>query len=410
MSTTATRRRTAAKVAPADVADQQDQSAPQQDTPASEAVVDVSSAIVPADAEVTALSRWDALAADIAIASQDAEGRTFDYDDKWGYKEARSHVAGLRRLKGRIERARKDAKSVHLERGRAVDATAKTLEEAVQGLIEPHELALNRIAAVEEARIAGHRAVLDRIAALGDLSTIATAAEAEARLAELATIDSLELEEFATAGANRLADAIDGMEAHIEALRQREAEQAELEALRAEKAARDEAERHEAIRQQAIADERARAEQERIAEQQRIEQERIAEQQRIEQERIAAEAAAARREADAAAAAEAARQAQEVAERRAAEAERQMAEVQAREAARLQAEAEAQAEAARQAEAAQLAEQQRQALIAAERNHLIAAFRDQLAWSVAGMSATDVIDALIDGTLHPAITISWERV
>jgi chemosensory pili system protein ChpA (sensor histidine kinase/response regulator) len=399
MSTTATRRRTAAKVAPADVADQQDQSAPQQDTPASEAVVDVSSAIVPADAEVTALSRWDALAADIAIASQDAEGRTFDYDDKWGYKEARSHVAGLRRLKGRIERARKDAKSVHLERGRAVDATAKTLEEAVQGLIEPHELALNRIAAVEEARIAGHRAVLDRIAALGDLSTIATAAEAEARLAELATIDSLELEEFATAGANRLADAIDGMEAHIEALRQREAEQAELEALRAEKAARDEAERHEAIRQQAIADERARAEQERIAEQQRI-----------EQERIAAEAAAARREADAAAAAEAARQAQEVAERRAAEAERQMAEVQAREAARLQAEAEAQAEAARQAEAAQLAEQQRQALIAAERNHLIAAFRDQLAWSVAGMSATDVIDALIDGTLHPAITISWERV
>jgi hypothetical protein len=390
MSTTATRRRTAAKAAPADVADQQDQSAPQQDTPASEAVVDVSasSAIVPADAEVTALSRWDALAADIAIASQNAEGRTFDYDDKWGNKEARSHVAGLRRLKGRIERARKDAKAVHLERGRAVDATAKTLEEAVQGLIEPHELALQRIEAVEEARIACHRAVLDRIAALGDLSTIATATEAEARLAELATIDSFELEEFATAGANRLADAIDAMEAHIQALRQREAEQAELEALRAEKAAREEQERQEVIRQQAIADERARA----------------------EQERIAAEAAAARREADAAAAAEATRQAQEAAERRAAEAERQLAEAQAREAARLQAEAEAQAEAARQAEAAQLAEQQQQALIAAERNHLMAAFRDQLAWSVAEMSATDVIDALIDGTLHPAITISWERV
>jgi chemosensory pili system protein ChpA (sensor histidine kinase/response regulator) len=401
MSTTATRRRTAAKAAPADVADQQDQSAPQQDTPASEAVVDASasSAIVPADAEVTALSRWDALAVDIAIASQNAEGRTFDYDDKWGNKEARSHVAGLRRLKGRIERARKDAKAVHLERGRAVDATAKTLEEAVQGLIEPHELALLRIAAVEEARIACHRAVLDRIAALGDLSTIATAAEAEARLAELATIDSFELEEFATAGANRLADAIDGMEAHIQALRQREAEQAELEALRAEKAAREEQERQEAIRQQAIADERARAEQERIAEQQRI-----------EQERIAAEAAAARREADAAAAAEATRQAQEAAERRAAEAERQLAEAQAREAARLQAEAEAQAEAARQAEAAQLAEQQQQALIAADREARVGAFRDQLAWSVAGMSATDVIDALIDGTLHPAITISWERV
>ena len=403
MTATTTRRR-AAKAAP--VAESQ--------VPAAEAVIDVTpeapepqeateaaeapdGAIVAADAETTALSRWDALAADIAIASQNADGRTFDYSDRWENKEARSLVAGLRRLKGRIERARKDAKAVHLERGRAVDATAKVLESSVQALIEPHELAFNAIAAVEEARIAGHRAVLDRIAELAQPP--ATAAEAEAKLAELATIDSTLLEEFATAGANRLADAIDGMEEQVAALLQREAMQAELEALRAEKAARDEAERQEAIRQQAIADERARAEQERIAEQERQ-----------QQERTAAEAAAARREADAAAAAEAARQAQEAAERRAAEAERQVAEAQAREAARLQAEAEAEQQ--RQIEHAQRVAQERLVVEAAARDReaRVGAFRDQLAWSVAAMDAADVIDALIDGTLHPAISIDWARI
>ena len=370
-------------------------------TPAAEpadAVIDVAAtAIVPVEEqETSALSRWDALAAEIAIASQQADGRSFDYHDQWGNKEARSYVAGLRRLKGKIERARKDAKAVHLERGRAVDATAKTLEAAVQGLIEPHEDALNAIAAAEEFRIAQHRMVLDRISALGDRLAVTTSAEAAQRLAELATIDTLALEEFTTAGANRLAEAIDGMEAHLADLQQREAEQAELEALRAEKAAREEAERLERIRQEAIAEERARAEREQEAERQRI-----------EQERRDAQVAAERAQADAAARVEAARLAQEQAEARAAEA--------AAQAERLQAEA---AEREQQRRAAEVAQAEREWQEAAEavrlqeerRGLLRQQLVDRLNGTAAPVDPMTLIEILIDGQLHPAITIDWSRV
>lgn len=364
-------------------------------TPAAEpaeAVIDVTAIVPLEEHETSALSRWDALAAEIAIASQQADGRSFDYHDQWGNKEARSYVAGLRRLKGKIERARKDAKAVHLERGRAVDATAKTLEGAVQGLIEPHEDALNAIAAAEEFRIAQHRMVLDRITTLGDRLAVTTSAEAAQRLAELATIDTLTLEEFTTAGANRLAEAIDGMEAHLADLQQREAEQAELEALRAEKAAREEAERLERIRQQAIAEERARAEREQEAE-------RL----RIEQQRIDAAAAAERAQAEAAAAVEAARLAQEQAEARAAEA--------AAQAERLQAEAAEREAQRRAAEAAQAEREWQEAADAIrlqeERRGLL---RLQLLERVLGLSGEGVIEALLSGELHPAITIDWSQV
>ena len=370
-------------------------------TPAAEpaeAVIDVAAtAIVPVEEqETTVLSRWDALAAEIAIASQQADGRSFDYHDQWGNMEARSYVAGLRRLKGKIERARKDAKAVHLERGRAVDATAKTLEAAVQGLIEPHEDALNAIAAAEEFRIAQHRMVLERITTLGDRLAATTSAQAEQRLAELATIDTLALEEFTTAGANRLAEAIDGMEAHLADLQQREAEQAELEAFRAEKAARDEAERLERIRQEAIAEERARAEREQEAERLRIEQER-------RDQQIAAE----RAQADAAAAVEAARLAQEQAEARAAEA--------AAQAERLQAEAAEREQQRRAAEAAQAEREWQEATEAVrlqeERRGLLRRqLVDRLNGTAAPVDPMTLIEILIDGQLHPAITIDWSRV
>lgn len=332
------------------------------------------SAIV-VDAETTALSRWEALASDIAYASAEADGKVFDYQDKWDNKQARSWVAQLRKLKGRIERCRKDAKSVHLERGRAVDETARTLEAAVQGLIEPHEREIKALEAIEQARIDAHRAVLDRIAALP--LGITTAAEAEARLAELESIDTTGLEEFATAAAVRQADASEQLQTLRDTLQQQEAERAELEALRAEKAARDEAERLEQVRQQAIAEDRARQ----------------------DAERQAAAAEAARREADALAAAEAARRAQQDAERRAAELEAQAAEAAAQEQAR-------QAEAQRQFEARRLQELDQQEA----REATVDALRRELAAAIALMELGDLPDAIIDGTLHQAISIDWRLV
>ena len=99
--------------------------------------------------ETTAISRWEALACDIAIAEEAAATKRFDYRDDWDNKAARSYVYSLRRLKGKIERARQDAKAVHLERGKAVDENAKLLEASVQGLIEPHETAIKAIEAEE---------------------------------------------------------------------------------------------------------------------------------------------------------------------------------------------------------------------------------------------------------------------
>jgi hypothetical protein len=214
-------------------------------------------AIAPDTAETSALTRWDALAADIAIATEQAEGKAFDYRDKWDNKQARSWVAQLRKIKGKIERARKDAKAVHLDRGKAVDEAAKLLEASVQGLIEPHERELKVLEAEEQARIDGHKAVLELIAELAE--GVTTSDEARHRLAELGRIDATKLEEFATVGASRQEQADEKLQALMDALLIQEAERAELERLRAEQAQRQEAERQEAIRQQAIADEREAA-------------------------------------------------------------------------------------------------------------------------------------------------------
>ena len=60
------------------------------------------SALVFDEAETSALSRWEALAADIAIATEESNAKRFDYSDATGNAQARSWMAKLRKLKGRI--------------------------------------------------------------------------------------------------------------------------------------------------------------------------------------------------------------------------------------------------------------------------------------------------------------------
>ena len=204
-------------------------------------------AIATADTETSALSRWEALASDIAIATEESSFKEFDYYDAVGNKQARSWMAQLRKLKGRIERARRDAKAIHLQRGKAVDETARTLEGAVLGLIEPHEKAIEAIEAEERARVEVHRATLDRISRLAE--GVTTSAEAHARLVELTAIDLTLLEEFQSAGLNRQTEAGARLKELWDSLLVEEAERAELEALRAEKAKREAAEALELKRQ-----------------------------------------------------------------------------------------------------------------------------------------------------------------
>jgi hypothetical protein len=211
---------------------------------------------------VKALAAWDALAARIAAAEHESASKIFDYNDRHDLAAARSWVAQLRRIKGSIERTRKDAKSIHLERGRLVDATAKTLESSVAGLIQPHQEAIERIEAIEQARVDGHRSVLVYIEGLS--AGVATSAEALKRLEALEALDVSGLEEFRTAAENRVAEQTERLQGIYGELIQREADAAELEALRAEKDRREAEEAAEALRlegeQRAEARRRAEAE------------------------------------------------------------------------------------------------------------------------------------------------------
>ena len=58
---------------------------------------------------------------------------TFNYDDPKGFKEAKSHVAGLRKVKSKIEKTRKALKADALEYGRKVDGIAKELKADIAG-------------------------------------------------------------------------------------------------------------------------------------------------------------------------------------------------------------------------------------------------------------------------------------
>ena len=202
--------------------------------------------------ECQALDAWQSLAERIALAAQQDEGKTFIYEIPVDARAARSWIAELRRIRGGIKRAHADAKRVHLDRGRAVDSAAKTLTEAVDGLINRHLLPLDEIAAREQARVDCHRHVLDRIAALSQ--GITSSADASARLATLAEIDPSTLEEFATAGQARWAEAEASILEQRDRLVQIEADRAELEQLRAAAAARQQAEHDQRIRQQAEQD------------------------------------------------------------------------------------------------------------------------------------------------------------
>ena len=318
--------------------------------------------------QAKALSAWESLRERITLAKQESVAKVFNYRDKKGEKDARSYVHELRLIAGLIEKARVAAKAVHLERGRAVDTGAKELDREVRALIAPHENALNAIKAEGEARVAAHQGVLKRIADL--VENVATAADAESRIAELTAIDTTTLEEFATAGANRQAEALEQLQTLRDTLQQQEAERAELEALRKETEEREAADRAERLRLEGEQRERERAEQQRQQEADRARE----------------------REAQALAAAEASRRAQEDAERRVAEAEARERQAAVAKAAELEREQEAE-RAAAEAQATRQAE-----LI----ESLIAAMR--------GKKAAEVAAAMAAGTFHPAVFIDWSRI
>jgi hypothetical protein len=310
------------------------------------------------------ISQYEALVSDVEIAKQQAI-ESFNYEDSKGDKAARSYIAGLRKIRARIEAARKEAKAYALEYGRAVDGQAKDLEAQILGLIEPHQQALDAITQREKDRVAAHEEKLRLISAMVQSASIpdqpaATIREAITFLQVCPTGDMEEFEQQANSEIDTGLRILEALHAAAVEREKREAlELAEAQRLAAEQEARQKAEEEA---RQAEAVERGRQE--------------------------AADAAAR-------AVAEAEARAKESEERAAlAEAERirQQEEMEAaiKENARKQEEREQQARKSK--------ETMREKLI------------ESLSASLTGLNKIQAASMIVDGTLHPAIAIDWEKV
>jgi colicin import membrane protein len=357
--------------------------------------------------KVIVISQFDVLLGDIKEAKERSAEAVFDYSTKAGNREARSYVFAQRKLKGRIELARTDAKSYALAYGRRVDEQAAELKDQVEALIKPHQDALDAITQAEADRVARHRLVVDGILDLARVPFGISATDLAARLESAKSVDIDGLEEFKQDAAAYLLETIRTLEA---------------------------------AHAKALADEAAAAELAQLREQQRIQKEKEAEEARLkaQQEAIAEAARKAQEEADAAAL-----QAIQEAEQKVADAEARAAAAEAKAA---DAEAVAdllQSEALLAITPAEVPEPPAieisdesvagvsavvQGLARSMLTHEVfiptateaeatAANADaehklrcELAASLAGRTRLGVVDALIAGTLHPAITIDWSKV
>jgi len=309
------------------------------------------------------ITQYEALRHDIEIAKQQAI-KSFDYEDPKGEKAARSYIAGLRKLRSRGESARKEAKSYALEYGRAVDGQAKALDAEILGLIEPHQQALDEIAQRERERVAGHQATRSSIAVMVQQGSEdgAGSATIAALIGDLSGIATDGMEEFQEAAQTEKANGIRLLTALYAAAVEREKREA-LEAAEAQRLAEEEQSRRkaEAEARQAEAVERARQEAATQA------------------ARAVAEAEQRARESESrAAAAEQLRQQQEAARRQ---------------------------EDARRAQLQQEAEDLARNAKARRRFGL----STQLSEALAGKTRAQVVEALLDGTLHPAVSIDWAK-
>jgi chemosensory pili system protein ChpA (sensor histidine kinase/response regulator) len=306
------------------------------------------------------ISQYEALVSDIEIAKQEAVA-SFNYEDSKGDKAARSYIAGLRKIRARIEAARKEAKAYALDYGRAVDGQAKELEAQILGLIEPHQQALDAITQREKDRVAAHEASLQCITSTVQKGS-EEGADAETIFGMLAY-----LEGFPT----------DGMDEFEAAAETEKANGIRL--LTALHAAAVEREKREALE---------------AAEAQRLAAEQEARQKAEEEARQAEAVERGRQEAAAAAAsavAEAEARAKESEDRAAlAEADRVAMEAAMAEVSRNREERERQAHEAKNAMREQLIE--------------------ALTLNLTGLTRTEAASRIVDGSLHPAITVDWEKV
>jgi hypothetical protein len=234
------------------------------------------------------ITQYEALVADIEIAKANAV-EAFEYRTSAGDKAARSYLFHLRKLRAKIESARKEAKAYALEYGKRVDTSAKELQEQVEGLITPHQIELDRIeeeSKRQQQQVALVFADISRYSLVSMSDNSQTISDRINRLIALDTELAMDQKEAAN---SQKAEALENLAALCELAKTREAQARELEELREQARKRAEADREAALIAKAADDARKAAE--AAAEAQRHEEARRAAHERHMIEQRAAEAA-----------------------------------------------------------------------------------------------------------------------
>lgn len=97
------------------------------------------------DVKSSELAVFDEVAATIAEYKTENEKIVFDYESKEGAKQAKSHIAKLRKVKGKIAEVHKAAKAEALAFGRKLDAKKNEYTGEVDKMIKVHKDPLDAI-------------------------------------------------------------------------------------------------------------------------------------------------------------------------------------------------------------------------------------------------------------------------
>lgn len=182
----------------------------------------------------TVITQYQVLQEDIKEARAKAAEVAFDLTDKKGIAAAKSYVFSLRRLNGRIDEAHKEAKAETLERGKAIDRVKNVLREQVAALIQPHQDALDAIAKAEVERVAKHRQVIDIIKDAARVPFGSTSHQIAEIQRSIGALDLSDMEEFEVEAKAAWADTIQALTAAHATAQEAEEKEAELARLREE--------------------------------------------------------------------------------------------------------------------------------------------------------------------------------
>lgn len=179
-------------------------------------------------ANLKELKPFSAVEAELA-ALKIKNATVFDYNTPKGNAEARSHVHSIRLVKGRLGRAKKEAKADALEYGRMLDREEARIEAELEALIEVHAKPLKDLEEKEAQRKLNHETTLVTLQDLVRIPHGAPSSQIEEALQKARdfTIDD-RLDEFQERATNIKAATTDALEQMLVTAKQREAEQAEL--------------------------------------------------------------------------------------------------------------------------------------------------------------------------------------